>query len=143
LNRVQRRLNHEPIRRSLRERPRVTGSSRSAPCVPRPGVPATSGTAYDVLSSAEARERAAGKPWSFLHISKPRSTSTRRPIPRSRGLRKASENLDRMVKAGVLMRERHAVYYVYRLTWRDRIQTGLAAIASSPITRPNRVAGTN
>ena len=26
---------------------------------------------YDVLSSAEAVERAAGKPWSFLHISKP------------------------------------------------------------------------
>src|SRR4029078_2579796 len=26
---------------------------------------------YDVLSSAEARVRAKGKPWSFLHISKP------------------------------------------------------------------------
>ena len=26
---------------------------------------------YDVLSSAEARERAEGKPWSFLHVSKP------------------------------------------------------------------------
>src|SRR5688572_32719336 len=26
---------------------------------------------YDVLSSDEARKRAAGKPWSFLHISKP------------------------------------------------------------------------
>ena len=26
---------------------------------------------YDVLTSAEARERARGKPWSFLHISKP------------------------------------------------------------------------
>ena len=26
---------------------------------------------YDVLNTAEARERAAGKPWSFLHISKP------------------------------------------------------------------------
>ena len=25
---------------------------------------------YDVLNSAEARERAAGRPWSFLHISK-------------------------------------------------------------------------
>ncbi|HHO69574.1 MAG TPA: DUF1015 family protein, partial [Gammaproteobacteria bacterium] len=24
---------------------------------------------YDVLSSEEARERAAGRPWSFLHIS--------------------------------------------------------------------------
>ena len=26
---------------------------------------------YDVLDSSEARERAKGKPWSFLHISKP------------------------------------------------------------------------
>ena len=26
---------------------------------------------YDVLSSSEARRRAEGKPWSFLHISKP------------------------------------------------------------------------
>ena len=26
---------------------------------------------YDVLSTDEARARAAGKPWSFLHISKP------------------------------------------------------------------------
>ncbi|RLA33155.1 MAG: DUF1015 domain-containing protein, partial [Gammaproteobacteria bacterium] len=26
---------------------------------------------YDVLSSAEARLRVAGRPWSFLHISKP------------------------------------------------------------------------
>ena len=26
---------------------------------------------YDVLSGAEARERAKDKPWSFLHISKP------------------------------------------------------------------------
>ena len=26
---------------------------------------------YDVLSTEEARARAAGKPWSFLHVSKP------------------------------------------------------------------------
>jgi len=26
---------------------------------------------YDVLSTEEARVRAAGRPWSFLHISKP------------------------------------------------------------------------
>ena len=26
---------------------------------------------YDVLSTEEARSRAAGNPWSFLHISKP------------------------------------------------------------------------
>ena len=43
---------------------------------------------YDVLSSAEARERAAGKPWSFLHISKPEIDldPDDRPL-RSRGLR--------------------------------------------------------
>ena len=29
---------------------------------------------YDVLSSDEARARAAGKPWTFLHISKPETT---------------------------------------------------------------------
>ena len=47
---------------------------------------------YDVLSSAEARERAAGKPWSFLHISKPeidldpasiRTTARSTPRPRT------------------------------------------------------------
>jgi uncharacterized protein (DUF1015 family) len=26
---------------------------------------------YDVLNTQEARQRAAGRPWSFLHISKP------------------------------------------------------------------------
>ena len=26
---------------------------------------------YDVLSSSEARQRAQGRPWSFLHVSKP------------------------------------------------------------------------
>ncbi|MEA3306694.1 MAG: DUF1015 family protein, partial [Elusimicrobiota bacterium] len=26
---------------------------------------------YDVLNSAEAREMVQGKPWSFLHVSKP------------------------------------------------------------------------
>ena len=36
---------------------------------------------YDVLSSAEARERAKGKPWSFLHVSKAEiDLPIRRPI---------------------------------------------------------------
>ncbi len=45
---------------------------------PFPGLRPLSGKAaevaappYDVLDSNEARERAKGKPWSFLHISKP------------------------------------------------------------------------
>ena len=83
---------------------------------------------YDVLSSAEARERAKGKPWSFLHISKPEIDLDPAIDPYDRAVyAKAAENLQRMVAAGVLMRDAKPCYYVYRLTWRDRVQTGLAA----------------
>ena len=86
---------------------------------------------YDVLSSAEAREHAAGKPWSFLHISKPEIDLDPKTDPYNRTVyAKAAENLQRMIKAGVLMRDATPFYYVYRLTWRDRVQTGLAATAS-------------
>jgi uncharacterized protein (DUF1015 family) len=95
---------------------------------------------YDVLSSAEARERAAGKPWSFLHISKPEIDLDPKTDPYDRAVYdKASENLARMIKAGVLMREATPLYYVYRLTWRDRVQTGLAAVASIADYATNRI----
>jgi uncharacterized protein (DUF1015 family) len=95
---------------------------------------------YDVLSSAEARERAAGKPWSFLHISKPEIDLDPKTDPYDRAVyAKASENLAKMVKAGVLMRDATPLYYVYRLTWRDRVQTGLAAVASIADYTTNRV----
>src|SRR5213592_2614273 len=85
---------------------------------------------YDVLSSAEARERAAGKPWSFLHISKPEIDLDPGTDPYDRTVyAKASDNRARMIKTGVLRRDATALYYIYRLTWRDRMQTGLAAIA--------------
>jgi uncharacterized protein (DUF1015 family) len=95
---------------------------------------------YDVLSSAEARERAAGKPWSFLHISKPEIDLDPKTDPYDRAVyAKAADNLQRMVKAGVLMRDATPYYYVYRLTWRDRVQTGLAAIASIADYTTNKV----
>lgn len=95
---------------------------------------------YDVLSSAEARERAKGKPWSFLHISKPEIDLDPATDPYDRSVyAKAAENLDRMVKAGVLTRDEKPSYYVYRQTWRDRTQTGLAAVASVTDYISNRV----
>ncbi|RAI46084.1 DUF1015 domain-containing protein [Rhodoplanes roseus] len=85
---------------------------------------------YDVLSSDEARTRAAGKPWSFLHISKPEIDLDAGIDPYDPAVyAKARENLDRMVAEGVLIREDVPSYYVYRLTWRDRVQTGLAVAA--------------
>ena len=95
---------------------------------------------YDVLSSAEARERAKGKPWSFLHISKPEIDLDPATDPYDRTVYdKAAENLARMVAAGVVIRDPKPCYYVYRLTWRDRQQTGLAAVGSVADYDRNRI----
>ncbi len=95
---------------------------------------------YDVLSSAEARDRAKGKPWSFLHISKPEIDLDPAIDPYDRAVyAKAAENLDRMTSSGILKRDDKPCYYVYRLTWRDRTQTGLAAVASIADYVTNRI----
>jgi uncharacterized protein (DUF1015 family) len=95
---------------------------------------------YDVLSSAEARARAAGKPWSFLHVSKPEIDLEPGIDPYNGAVyAKAAENLDSMVAAGVLIRDEAPCYYVYRLTWRDQVQTGLAAAASVADYDTNRI----
>jgi uncharacterized protein (DUF1015 family) len=95
---------------------------------------------YDVLSSAEARERAKGKPWSFLHVSKPEIDLDPAVNPYDQAVyAKAEENLQHMIEAGVLTRDARPCYYVYRLTWRDRTQTGLAAVASLADYASNRI----
>jgi uncharacterized protein (DUF1015 family) len=95
---------------------------------------------YDVLSSVEARERAGGMPWSFLHVSKAEidldpSTDPFDPAVYA----KAAENLRRMIAANILVRDDKPSYYVYRLTWRGRSQTGLAAVASLADYATNRI----
>jgi uncharacterized protein (DUF1015 family) len=95
---------------------------------------------YDVLTSAEARERASGKPWSFLHISKPEIDLDSAIDPYDRAVyAKAAENLAHMSAAGVLIRDAQPCYYVYRLTWHGHTQTGIAAAASLADYDANRI----
>lgn len=95
---------------------------------------------YDVLSSAEARERAKGKPWSFLHISKPEIDLDPAINPYDDAVyAKAAENLDRMMRAGVLVRDAAPAYYVYRLTGQGKQQTGVAGVASVADYDTNRI----
>jgi len=95
---------------------------------------------YDVLSSAEARERAKGKPWSFLHVSKAEIDLDPGTDPYDRAVyAQAAENLKRMIAGGVLIRDEKPCYYVYRLTWRGHVQTGLAAVASLADYATNRI----
>jgi uncharacterized protein (DUF1015 family) len=95
---------------------------------------------YDVLSSAEARQRAEGKPFSFLHVSKAEIDLDPSINPYDRAVyAKAADNLRRMVAAGVLTRDAKDCHYVYRLTWRGGVQTGLAALASVGAYADNRI----
>jgi uncharacterized protein (DUF1015 family) len=95
---------------------------------------------YDVLNSAEARQRAAGRPWSFLHISRaeidlPEGTDAHDPAV----YRKAAENLAHMLDEGILQRDSRDCYYVYRLVMGEHTQTGLVAVASVPDYDSNRI----
>jgi uncharacterized protein (DUF1015 family) len=95
---------------------------------------------YDVLSSAEARQRAKGMPWSFLHVSKAEIDLDPALDPHDGAVyAKAADNLKRMIAAGVLVRDAKPSYYVYRMTWRGQVATGLAAVASLADYATNRI----
>jgi uncharacterized protein (DUF1015 family) len=95
---------------------------------------------YDVLSTDEARERAGGRPWSFLHISKPEidlpaGTNPYAPEVYAKG----AENLQAMIQAGVLVRDPTPCYYAYRIVMGSHSQTGIVAAASVADYDSNRI----
>lgn len=86
---------------------------------------------YDVLNSAEARARAAGKPWNFLHISKPEIDLDPGVNPYSSEVyAKGVENFRNMRDKGVLQQDNAPCFYLYRLTMGAHTQTGVVAAAS-------------
>lgn len=95
---------------------------------------------YDVLSSAEARVRAKGKPWSFLHVSKPEIDLPEDTKPYSDEVyAKGKENFSEMIKKGILLRDAAVYYYVYRLRMGTHHQTGIVATASIRDYDTNRI----
>jgi len=95
---------------------------------------------YDVLNSAEARQRAAGCPLSFLHISKAEIDLPEGTDPYDASVyARAADNLRSMISDGVLQRDEQPCYYVYRITMGDHVQTGLVAVASVADYDINRV----
>jgi uncharacterized protein (DUF1015 family) len=95
---------------------------------------------YDVLSSDEARERAAGKPWSFLHISKPEIDLPPDTDPFAVEVyAKAHESFKRMLSAGVLVRDRKRCFYAYRLVMGSHSQTGVVVAAAVAHYVSNRI----
>lgn len=95
---------------------------------------------YDVLSSEEARQRAADQPWSFLHVSKAEIDLPPQTDPYSAAVyAKSAENFRRMIAEGVLVRDETPRYYAYRLTMGEHVQTGLVAAASVADYDSNRI----
>lgn len=95
---------------------------------------------YDVLNAAEARIRAAGKPNSFLHISKPEIDLPPETDPYAPAVyAKGAANLTRMIRDGVLIRDPAPRYYVYRLKMGTHVQTGFVATASVAAYDANRI----
>jgi len=95
---------------------------------------------YDVLSSAEARERAAGKPWSFLHISKAEIDLPPETDPYAAAVYvKSAGNFARLIGEGILIREAAPCYYAYRMTMGGHVQTGIVAAASVAAYDSNRI----
>jgi len=86
---------------------------------------------YDVLTSEEAREMAAGNPYSFLHVGKPEID-----LPPGTDLyadavyTKGKENFERFLSDGTIVPDRTRCFYVYKQVWGDHVQVGLVAAAS-------------
>ena len=95
---------------------------------------------HDVLNSAEARTRAAGRPWSFLHISKAEIDLPEGTDPHADEVyARAASNLRSMLQEGVLVRDPQPCYYIYRLVMGDHRQIGLVAAASVAAYDSNRI----
>jgi len=86
---------------------------------------------YDVMSSEEARTMAAGKPLSFLHVSKPEidlapGVDLYSPAVYAKGL----ENFQRLIREGALKQDAQPAFYLYRQIMGSHAQVGLVAAAS-------------
>ena len=98
--------------RGLRPRPDLVAQVASPP--------------YDVVTTEEARKLAAGNPRSFLRVI--RSELELEPGADPHGdevYQRARDNLSKMIRDGVLIRDETGCLYLYRLTVGDHVQHGL------------------
>jgi uncharacterized protein (DUF1015 family) len=109
--------------------------SRVVPfCALRPGksfVRQVAAPPYDVLNVAEGRQKVRDNPLSFLHVEK-----SEIDLPGATGVddlriyARAKENLEGMIRQGVLFQEESGVFYLYRQQMGERVQTGIVACTS-------------
>ena len=86
---------------------------------------------YDVMSSDEARQVAAGNPLSFLHVSKPEiDLPLGTEVYSAEVYAKGRENFQRLIQQAALRQDPQPCFYLYRQVMGRHAQTGLVAVAS-------------
>jgi uncharacterized protein (DUF1015 family) len=86
---------------------------------------------YDVMSSEEARQMAAGNPLSFLHVSKPEiDLPEATDVYSNEVYAKGEENFRRLISDGSLRQDSKPCFYLYRQIMGAHSQIGLVAAAS-------------
>src|SRR6478609_5342464 len=86
---------------------------------------------YDVMSSEEARQMAAGNPLSFLHVSKPEiDLAPGVDLYSDAVYAKGKENFAKLISQGALKQDAQPCFYLYRQIMGGHAQIGLVAAAS-------------
>ncbi|MEI6195217.1 MAG: DUF1015 family protein [Verrucomicrobiota bacterium] len=86
---------------------------------------------YDVMSSDEARQMAAGNPLSFLHVSKPEiDLPPGTDLYSAEVYAKGKENFAKLIAAGALKQDAQPAFYLYRQIMGKHSQVGLVAAAN-------------
>jgi uncharacterized protein (DUF1015 family) len=95
---------------------------------------------YDVVNTAEARQLAAGNPYSFLHVCRPEID-----LPEGidehedRVYAMGAANLKKFIADGILARESEPSLYVYQQRMGEHVQAGLVALCSVREYEENRI----
>ena len=86
---------------------------------------------YDVMNREEAKEMAEGNEHSFLHVVRSEIDMDDSLSQYDKSVyEKARENLDNMIKDGILVQDDKPKYYIYRQIMFGRVQTGLVGCTS-------------
>jgi len=95
---------------------------------------------YDVLSSDEARAIVKENPDSFLRVNKPEVDFDANTSSYSDEVYlKGKENLQRLFTEKIMIRDEKPCFYLYRLTWQGKSQTGLVALTSCEEYNQNKI----
>ncbi|WP_130472693.1 DUF1015 domain-containing protein [Candidatus Magnetaquicoccus inordinatus] len=108
---------------------------------PRPGLASeVAAPPYDVLSSQEARLLVKDHPHSFLYVSKAEIALDSALSPYDEQVyQTAAQRFDSLKEQGILQQDSSPCLYIYQLTYKERVQTGVVAAASIAAYRDNRI----